>query len=155
MSINANVGQKHRINPNSLLNLREPWEPGKSANPGGQRKGQVYVSECYKRLILLTPDEIETYAPVNVAEKIALTQVKNALADKEPLLALPSTKEITDRTEGKAPQRVEISKAPEGTDELLDRVRLQMIAEFPGADPALVERTVQEEFERLEAKRVG
>jgi hypothetical protein len=104
------IGQKHRkINAKSLMNLRPPWQPGVSANPGGQRKGTVYVSECYKRLILLSPEELADYEPANVAEAIALKQIRNAMGSEEALIALPSAKEVTDRTEGKAPQRMELN----------------------------------------------
>lgn len=97
------IGQKHRISPKSLLNLRPPWEPGKSANPGGVRKGTVFVSECYKMLMALPLDRLQAFKPANAAEAAALRQVYTSIYGAE---ALPSLKEITDRMEGKAPATV-------------------------------------------------
>lgn len=51
--------------------------------------------------------------------------------------------------------KMEMSHQVEDIDGLVERVRSQMLADFPTADPALVAQTVQEEFERLEAKRIG
>lgn len=82
------------------------WKPGQSGNPGGVKKGTVFVSEVYKRLLALPLDELEAFVPSNAAEVAALNQVR-ATMEAVPLVALPSLREITDRTEGKAPQRVE------------------------------------------------
>jgi hypothetical protein len=82
------------------------FKPAVSGNPGGVRKGTVFVSECHKRLLLLSPDEFADYEPANVAEAIALKQIRNAMETEEALIALPSVKEVTDRTEGKAPQTI-------------------------------------------------
>src|SRR5204862_5210700 len=43
---------------------------------------------------------------------------------------------------------------PEDVAGMVERVRSRLLADYPAADPALVARTVQEEFERLEAKRI-
>jgi len=107
--VQSSVSEKQRyIHPNSLANLNK-FQSGESGNPGGVRKGQVFVSECYKRLILLAPDELDGYEPVNVAEEIALRQIKDARGSSPLTPSLPAVKEITDRTEGKAPQRVDIT----------------------------------------------
>ena len=103
------IGQKHRMHPNSLMNLRPAWEPGKgSPNPGGYPKGTPKVSVAYARLLALPAAELATYEPATVAEAIALKQIRAATEDKTPAFrALPSAIEITDRTEGKAQQRIE------------------------------------------------
>lgn len=49
---------------------------------------------------------------MNAAEASCKNQVLNA-ATAKPLIALPSFKEITDRTEGKAPQRIEYTEQPQ------------------------------------------
>jgi hypothetical protein len=99
--------------PYQVGNKRPPrhtqFKPGVSGNPGGVRKGTVFVSECYKRLILFSPEELADYEPANVAEAIALKQIRNAMETEEALIALPSAKEVTDRTEGKAPQRMDLT----------------------------------------------
>src|SRR4030095_4686582 len=106
--VSTEISDKHRIHPNSLNNLRL-WQPGApSPNPGGVKKGTVFVSECYKRLMSLPLADLERFVPSNAAEVAALKQVR-ATMDTPPLDALPSLKEITDRTEGKAPQRVDVT----------------------------------------------
>lgn len=100
---------KTRVHPNSIEALRKKqapqFEPGTSGNPGGVRKGTVFVSECYKRIMAMSVAEINAFKPANGAEAAAHKQALNAIAGT-PLEALPSLKEITDRTEGKAPQIV-------------------------------------------------
>lgn len=104
--MSADVGEEHRIHPNSLMNLRPAWQPGVSPNPGGVRKGTVFVSECYKRLMSLPLEQLEAFVPSNAAEVAALKQVR-ATMDAPSLVALPSLREITDRTEGRAKQVIE------------------------------------------------
>lgn len=101
--MSSDIAEKQRrIHPNSLLNLR-PFEPGRSGNPGGVRKGTVFVSECYKMLMSLPLDQLQTFKPANAAEAAALRQVYTSIYGQD---ALSSLKEITDRLEGKAPQLV-------------------------------------------------
>lgn len=109
MSTVFDIAQKQRkIHPNSLANLKKhAFKKGQSGNPGGQQKGVVYVAEAYKRLLALDASEIDTYKPQTVAEKIALTQIRTALANAEDSLA--AAKEIADRTEGK-PQQIKSVK---------------------------------------------
>lgn len=100
---------KTRVHANSIAALRKTkapqFEPGTSGNPGGVRKGTVFVSECYKRIMAMSVDEIRAFQPQNGAEAAALKQALNTI-DSPALEALPSLKEITDRTEGKAPQTI-------------------------------------------------
>ncbi len=76
--------------------------PGQSGNPGGRPKGSVKLSTCYERSLARPyPDDAQgrTYAQV--------------IADKAVELAaagdIAAIKEVTDRTEGKAPQKVEVN----------------------------------------------
>ena len=103
------IGQKHRMNPNSLANLKPAWQPGQSGNPGGNYKNTPKISNAYDRLLAMTPSEIAEYEPKNVAEEIALRQVQAA---RRSANALQSVKEITDRTEGKAKQNMVIEEKP-------------------------------------------
>ena len=108
----SHLGQKHRnINPNSLMNLRPPWEPGKSPNPGGLPKGTPKVSVAYAKLLALSAEDLETFKPATVAESIALARVREAQSEKRRGLA--NTAEITDRTEGKAKQTLELNNSLE------------------------------------------
>lgn len=102
------ITQGHRINPNSLLNLR-PFQPGVSGNPGGMPKGTPRISDAYRRLIAMSSAELAEFKPANGAEEIALARFNKAKTDR----GLPDTAEITDRLEGKAPQRFEHSNVDE------------------------------------------
>lgn len=83
------------------------FKKGASGNAGGVAKGTVFISEIEKRLLVLPLAELEAFKPQNAAEDIALTRVKNARSEK--LQGLAETREILDRTEGKAPQRIDVS----------------------------------------------
>jgi hypothetical protein len=94
-----------------------PYKPGQSGNPGGVRRGTVFISEAYKRLLKLDEAELAAYRPKNAGEAMALRQV---IAGIYGLDALPHIKEITDRTEGKAIQRrVDLT-----ADEVLGKAKL-------------------------------
>lgn len=75
-------------------------------SPGGWDKTKT-ISYQYNRIIRMTGDEFAAFQ-MNVkengtlAEQIALQRVTEALTD------LATTKEITDRTEGKAPQSIKL-----------------------------------------------
>ena len=83
------------------------FQPGQSGNPGGVRKGTVFISERMKYLQSLPLDEFEAYEPPTVADEIAKTRVQNARSKKAQGLA--EARELLDRTEGKAPQKVDVS----------------------------------------------
>jgi hypothetical protein len=150
--------QKQRqINPNSLANLNK-FVPGQSGNPGGVRKGTVFISECYKRLSSLPLAELEVYEPVNVAEAIALRQVKDALGKTKEVEALPAVKEITDRTEGKAPQRIEVSAEVTVTIAQISEFRAYILRAVDGAEDkrlAIAELLALPEAEFVQAISAG
>lgn len=73
-------------------------------NPGGW-KSEDSISHQYNKLMRLKPDELEEYEPETVAQKIALQRIQNAIKSD----GLNDTKEITDRTEGKARQAVDVT----------------------------------------------
>jgi len=75
-------------------------------NPGGWKKEES-ISYQYNKLLRMSPEDIENFTPTTVAEKIALNRLMAALKD-DSVYALSETKEITDRTEGKAPQFVKL-----------------------------------------------
>ena len=83
------------------------FSQGQSGNPGGQQKGLAYISEAYKRLMAMPLEKFEVYKPKNVAESIAYERVRLAMMP----LGLGETKEITDRTEGKPRQALDIDMA--------------------------------------------
>jgi hypothetical protein len=84
------------------------FEKGISGNPGGVKKGTIYVSEAYKRLMAMPMQEYKAYKPKNPAEAMAMQQIKNALGLSKREITLPSAKEIADRTEGRPAQKVQM-----------------------------------------------
>ena len=92
-------------NPRSRANLR-PFKPGESGNAGGVKKGTVFISEAYKRLLALSVDEFLAYKPTSIAEQIAIEQIQRARGKRPEVDPLPAVKEICDRTEGRATQRI-------------------------------------------------
>ena len=64
------------------------------------------ISFQYNKLMRLSPKELEIYQPETVAQQIAKTRLQ-ASVDKK--FGLPDSKEITDRTEGKAPQSIDVT----------------------------------------------
>ncbi len=79
-------------------------EHPENRNPGGWDKTQS-ISYQYNRLMRMRPQDLETFQPQTVAEQIALNRIK------ESNKSLPDVKEITDRTEGKAPQAIDMTSS--------------------------------------------
>lgn len=101
--------------------------------------GEERISFAYARLLKMSAEELAEYKPRTAAEAIAYRQISSAIWDED---ALPSTKEITDRTEGKAKDRqyvfqLDVSKL---TAEQLERIA-------SGEHPSLV---IDVEAERIE-----
>jgi Family of unknown function (DUF5681) len=78
--------------------------PGQSGNPGGRPKGSVKVSSCYERALARPfpgDQQGRTYAQV--------------IADRTVELAaegrIDAIKEITDRTEGRSKQTIDVSRS--------------------------------------------
>lgn len=104
--MSSNIGQQHRVNPNSLANLCPKWEVGKSGNPGGRPKGTPSIGHAYARLLALSPAQRAVYDAQDGAEEIALAQIKEAV-DGE----VKAAKEITDRVDGPVEKRHVIEDA--------------------------------------------
>ncbi len=85
------------------------FKKGVSGNPGGVKKGTVFIGEAYKRVLAMSPDELTKYRPKSVAEQIAKHQAQNAHGLSLTESSLSAAKEICDRTEGKAPQTVNVT----------------------------------------------
>ena len=102
--------------------VQEPKQRGGNLNPSGKggfrdnpqnRASGVWqpentISYQYRRFLNMTPDELMAFKDVPTSERtvamdIAYSQV---LASRK---SLPHTKEITDRTEGKAPMSVDVT----------------------------------------------
>jgi len=107
-------------------------------NPGGWDKNES-ISYWYNKLGRMEEAEFLSFKPANINQKIALNRVLRAMKDDKESLA--ETKEIADRTEGKARERVDITtdgeslnKVRELTDEQLkerinERLRRQKLSD--------------------------
>ena len=96
----------------AMVGYKKPptWTQFKSGdawtgNPGGNYRGTPKISNAYQRLMALSPAELAAFEPANGAEVIALARFKQAMTAR----GLPDTAEITDRTEGKAKQVLEVN----------------------------------------------
>lgn len=104
---------------------------------GGYWKSEDSISFQYKKLVKLTIEEFETWRRKNpkgkrtVAQEIAYQAIKEAKDD------LPYLKEVTDRTEGKAPQKMDLTTAGESfnsfDDEQIEKIA-ERIARGKGSD---------------------
>jgi hypothetical protein len=72
----------------------------------GRWRKEDSVTYQYRRMLAMTDDELEAFIPETQAQKIAKMRIMRAVRDDDSSLA--ETKEITDRTEGKARQNIGI-----------------------------------------------
>ena len=72
----------------------------------GRWRKEDSVTYQYRRMLAMTDDELEAFIPETQAQKIAKMRIMRAARDDDKSLA--ETKEITDRTEGKARQDIGI-----------------------------------------------
>jgi hypothetical protein len=97
-------------------------------HPENRNKGtwnsEDSISFQYNKLMRMSPDELAEFVPVTVAQEIALARIKQAKKDT----GLMDTKEITDRTEGKAPQNIDVTSGG-------DKLNVALV-QFVGDDDA-------------------
>lgn len=72
----------------------------------GRWKKEESLSYLYNRFGRMSREELKNYKPKTDFEEIALARLKAA---RNPNRGLNDTKEITDRTEGKAPQSIDLT----------------------------------------------
>lgn len=75
-------------------------------SPGGWDKTQT-ISYQYNRIGRMSDKELAEFVPENQFQEIAYRRILAAKSDS----GLNDTKEITDRTEGKAPQTLDVSNS--------------------------------------------
>lgn len=84
------------------MNLNPTGKGGFGDNPQNRSDGrwskEGSISYNYNKLMRMTADEFEAFSPNTQAEKIAKARILASID------SLNDAKEVTDRTEGKAPQ---------------------------------------------------
>lgn len=92
-------------------NINPTGKGGFGDNPQNRSDGrwskEGSISYQYNRLMRMTSQELDDYVPETVAQEIALNRLKEAKK------SLNDVKEITDRTEGKAPQNIDLTSGGE------------------------------------------
>jgi hypothetical protein len=83
----------------------------KNRNPGGWKKENT-ISYQYNRFMNMDPDELAEFADIPNKDKTVAMEIayQRVLASKK---SLADVKEITDRTEGKAPQNIDLTSGGE------------------------------------------
>ena len=105
------IGQDHRVHPKSLANLRPPWEPGRSPNPGGRPRGASVIGPFLRDMAegaevreAVGEDGKLVYEVVRYgarSEEMAQVLYEVAAGKREPDPALIKALEIAiDRTDG-------------------------------------------------------
>lgn len=76
-------------------------------NPGGWKKENT-ISYQYHRFLNMSPEQLEAWAKTPKSERtVAMDLAYNRVLEARK--SLPDIKEITDRTEGKAPQNIDVT----------------------------------------------
>lgn len=97
------------LTPGSVLN--PTGKGGFADNPQNRSSGhwdkEESISYWYNKLLRMPDKEFEDWQPKNKAQRIAHNRIVGAIGMDE--LALKMTKEITDRTEGKPKQDIDMN----------------------------------------------
>lgn len=73
----------------------------------GRWKKEESISYWYNKIGRMTDEQLNNFKPANQNQRIALRRILAALGNDE--LSLKNTKEITDRTEGKPRQDIDLN----------------------------------------------
>lgn len=96
--------ERGRFKSGHKPSIRFHTNPERRGN--GRWKKEDSISYQYNMLMRMSPEEFAKYTPTTIAQRIALAHINTVLADDRNALA--NTIEITDRTEGKARQELEM-----------------------------------------------
>ena len=133
------------MNPNSLANLKPPFQVGHAPLPGAGRPRKRPITEEYD-------DLVREPVPVEIARAMKLkpgTTWGRAMAIARAREALqaggtPAAKEMREAIEGKATQRIELSRSEERASEFV----VVYATAIPG------ERIVEKAVERIIEERI-
>lgn len=86
-------------------------------SPGGWKKENT-ISYQYNRFLNMTPEQLKEFANTSDKERTVAMDIaySRVLASRKSLM---DTKEITDRTEGKAPQSIDVTSGGEALKPIL------------------------------------
>lgn len=108
------AGEKVRTGESAILN--PTGKGGFGDNPENRSNGRWSkddsISYWYNKLLRMPPEEYDKWQPKTLAERIAHNRLTNAVGMDE--LALKATKEITDRTEGRPKQDIDMNIETDG-----------------------------------------
>lgn len=95
--------------------VEHQFKPGQSGNPAGKKKGTKNLSTILRELVECEMDVIDPFTKKTekkkVSEILMLKLVKKGMNDED----LASIKEIFDRLEGKAAQRIDFGGSEDGS----------------------------------------
>lgn len=94
-------------------------------SPGGWKKENT-ISYQYNRFLNMTPEELKAFASTPDSERTVAMDIaySRVLASRKSLM---DTKEITDRTEGKAPQSIDVTTGG-------DKLNIALVEFIDGTD---------------------
>lgn len=103
------AGEKVRTGESAILN--PTGKGGFGDNPENRSDGRwskdTSITYWYNAILRMTDDEYDNFIPTTRAQRLAMRRIESALGTDE--LALKNTKEITDRTEGKPKQDIDMN----------------------------------------------
>ncbi len=121
-------GEKVRNGESAVLN--PSGKGGFGDNPENRSSGRWSkddsITYWYNKLLRMPPEEYDKWQPKTLAERIAHNRLVNATGMDE--LALKATKEITDRTEGRPKQDIDMNIE---TDEAIPLIKGFVIPTLP------------------------
>lgn len=101
--------EKPKGNPNPSPLTRFGAENGNPPSPGGWRK-EISFSYQYKRFMAMSVEELNEWLAKPETEKLVVEDLAYR-ATRRAKDSLPDVKEMTDRTEGKAPQAIDLTSS--------------------------------------------
>ena len=138
-----NRDSKGRFGPGN--NMNPTGHGGFGTNPQNRSSGKwnkdTSVSYWYNKLGRMDNEEFNKFKPANPFQEIAYKRGQAALSTADGELALKNTKEITDRTEGRAKQDINID---------VDEKSAPLIRGF--VIPTLPEGYIDEQIAKARAK---
>lgn len=105
---------------------------GFHTNPERRNNGkwdkEESISYWYNKLLRMPNEEFDNFKPASSAQRIAHTRIMTACGTDE--LALRATKEITDRTEGRPQQGIDMNVEQDNTEHIIKGFVIPTLPEY-------------------------